>query len=77
MSFSKRLYEQQAENDSPTCKLEQARAQLRHAISDVQATEGRFLDFETAESITRALDAASRHLKELTITLAVMERKAA
>jgi hypothetical protein len=77
MSFSKRLYEQQAENDSPTRRLEQARAQLRRAIADVQATEGRFLDYETADAIQRTLAAAARNLKELTITLAVMERTAA
>ncbi len=76
MSLSKRYYEQQAEANAPARKLEQARAQLRRAIVDVQATEGRFLDYETADSIQRTLSDAARNLKELTITLAVMERTA-
>jgi hypothetical protein len=58
-----------------TQKLERTRAEVRRAITDVQAVEGRFLDYETAEAIQRALVSAARHLEELTITLAVMERK--
>ncbi len=77
MSLTKRYFEQQAEANAPARRLEQARAQLRRAIADVQATEGRFLDYATADAIQRTLAAAARNLKELTITLAVMERKAA
>ncbi len=77
MSLSKHYFERQAEADAPARKLEQARAQLRRAIADVQATEGRFLDYETADAIQRTLADAARNLKELTITLAVMERTAA
>jgi hypothetical protein len=41
----------------------------------VQAVEGRFLDYETADMLQRTLSTAARNLEELTITLAVMERK--
>jgi hypothetical protein len=58
-----------------TQKIERTRAEVRRAITDVQAVEGRFLDYATAEAIQRTLVSAARHLEELTITLAVMERK--
>ncbi len=77
MSLSKKYFERQAEANAPARRLEQARLDIRRAIADVQATEGRFLDFETADSIQRTLADAARNLKELTITLAVMERTAA
>jgi hypothetical protein len=41
----------------------------------VQASEGRFLDFSTAEAIQRALVAADRNLQELTLQVACLERK--
>jgi hypothetical protein len=75
MSLTKRYYEQQAEQNAPARKLEQARAEVRRAITDVQAVEGRFLDYETADALQRALVSAARHLEELTITFACMERK--
>jgi hypothetical protein len=56
-------------------KIERTRTEVRRAITDVQAVEGRFLDFETADALQRTLVSAARHLEELTITLAVMERK--
>ncbi len=46
-------------------KIERTRAEVRRAITDVQAVEGRFLDYETAEAIQRALVAANRNLQEL------------
>jgi hypothetical protein len=64
--------------DSPetiTRKLERTRAEVRRACADVQAVEGRFLDFETADALQRTLVSAARHLEELTITLACMERR--
>ena len=57
-------------------KLEHARQRLRFAQRSVAATEGRLLDFDTAEEISRALSAASRDLEELTLHVAVMERRA-
>ena len=56
-------------------KLERARASLRNVSRDVQVIEGRLLDFETADAMQRALCAALRTLEELTITVAVMERR--
>jgi len=58
-----------------TAKLERTRAEVRRAIVDVQAVEGRFLDFDAAEAIQRALFDAARNLQELTLQVAVMERK--
>jgi hypothetical protein len=58
-----------------TAKLEIARRELGRAFLDVQAAEGRLLDYETADSIACALLIASRELKELTLQVAVMERK--
>ena len=57
-------------------RLEHARRSLRFAQASVAATEGRLLDFDTAEAIDRALSAASRDLEELQITWAVMDRRA-
>ncbi len=57
-------------------KIERTRAEVRRAITDVQAVEGRFLDFETADALQRTLFDASRNLQELTLQVAVMERRA-
>jgi hypothetical protein len=73
MSFSKRLYEQQAAV-TPAQKLTRAREQVRTAISNVESTEGRLLDFDTAETITANLLAAVRTMEEVTMTVAVTER---
>jgi hypothetical protein len=75
MSLTKRYYEQQAEQNAPAQKLEAARALLRIASSNVAATEGRLLDLTTADEINHALRSAARHLEELTITFACMERR--
>ncbi len=74
MSLSKRYLEAQ-EGTPATAKLERARASLRNVARDVQVTEGRLLDFETADAMQRALCATLRTLEELTITVAVMERR--
>jgi len=58
-----------------TAKLERARLALRNIARDVQVTEGRLLDFETADAMQRALHATLRTLEELTLTVAVMERR--
>jgi hypothetical protein len=75
MSLTKRYYEQQAEQNAPARKIEAARNLLRIASLNVAATEGRLLDFTTADEIKRTLLAAARHLEELTITFACMERR--
>ncbi len=54
---------------------ERLKARLRNVSRDVQVTEGRLLDFETADAMQRALHATLRTLEELTITVAVMERR--
>ena len=58
-----------------TQRLEHARQRLRFALRSVTATEGRLLDFEQAEDINRALIAAMRELEELTLQVAVIERR--
>ncbi len=65
-------------NTSPetiTQKLERTRLELRRAQENVQASEGRYLDFSTAETIMRSLLSASRDLQELTIAISIIERK--
>ncbi len=62
-------------DNSLTAKLERTRAEVRRAITDVQAVEGRFLDYETADILQRTLVSAARNLEELTITFACMERR--
>jgi hypothetical protein len=61
--------------NSLTAKLERTRLEVRRAQENVQSSEGRFLDYETADILQRTLVSAERNLEELTITLAVMERK--
>ncbi len=61
--------------NSLTAKLERTRTEVRRACADVEAVEGRFLDYETAEAIQRALVAANRNLQELTLQVACLERK--
>ena len=56
-------------------KLKAAHARLRNVARDVQVTEGRLLDFETADAMQRTLNATLRELEELTLTVAVMERR--
>ncbi len=49
MSLTKRMLETQ-EATPATQKLERARLALRNIARDVQVTEGRLLDFETADA---------------------------
>ncbi len=60
---------------TPAQKLERARTRLNLALREVSATEGRLLDFETAEGLQRTLGATVRELEELTISISIMERK--
>jgi hypothetical protein len=60
---------------SLTAKIERTRAEVRRAQENVQASEGRLLDFDAAEAIQRALVAAARNLQELTLQVACLERK--
>ncbi len=46
-------------------KLEHARQRIRFVQRSVTAIEGRLLDYETSEQISRALVAATRDLEEL------------
>ncbi len=60
---------------SPARKLERVRERVRTVTHAVQVTEGRLLDFDTADDIMRALHTAARELEELTVTIAVMQRR--
>ncbi len=55
-------------------KLERVRERVRVVTRAVQTTEGRLLDFDTAEDIMSALHTVARELEELTLHLAVMSR---
>jgi hypothetical protein len=56
-------------------KLERVRGRVRTVTRAVQTTEGRLLDFDTADDIMCALHTAARELDELAITVAVMQRR--
>ncbi len=75
MSLSKREFEVQQEREAPAQKLERARTQIKRVARDVQTTEGRLLDYETADEMQRTLHATLRELEQLTLTLAVRERQ--
>jgi len=60
---------------TPARKLERVRERVRVVTRAVQVTEGRLLDFDTADDIMRALHTAARELEELTLTIAVMQRR--
>ncbi len=62
---------------TPAHKLERVRERVRVVTRAVQTTEGRLLDFDTADDIMRALHTAARELEELTVTFAVMQRREA
>ncbi len=57
-------------------KLEHARVALRTVSRTVQITEGRVLDYESADEMQRTLHTTMRELEELTLTISVMERRA-
>ncbi len=61
---------------TPARKLERVRERVRVVTRAVQVTEGRLLDFDTADDIMCALNTAARELEELTVTFAVMQRRA-
>ena len=60
---------------TPARKLERVRERVRVVTRAVQVTEGRLLDFDTADDIMCALHTAARELEELTVTVAVMQRR--
>jgi hypothetical protein len=64
-----------AQKPDASQRLEHARQRVRFAQASVAASEGRLLDFETAEDINRALVAVARDLEALTLTVAVMQRR--
>jgi hypothetical protein len=55
-------------------KLAGVRERVRIVTHAVQVTEGRLLDFDTADDIMRSLHTAARELEELTMQLMVAER---
>lgn len=59
---------------TPAHKLEGARERVRIITRAVQVTEGRLLDFDTADEVMQVLHTAARELEELAITFAVMQR---
>ncbi len=71
MSMTKRWAETQEKTLAQ--KLAGVRERVRIVSHAVQITEGRLLDFDTADDIMRALSTAARELEELTLTLAVMQ----
>jgi len=75
MSLSKREFEVQQEREAPAARVERARTQIKRVARDVQTTEGRLLDYTTADEMQRALQATLRELDALTLTLAVMQRR--
>ncbi len=75
MSFSKRQFEAQEREASTAVRLYRAKQILCAVARQVSFTEGRLLDFETADEITRALDSAARDMEALALTVAVMERR--
>jgi hypothetical protein len=60
---------------TPAQKLERVRGRVRTVTRAVQVTEGRLLDFDTADDIMSALHTAARELEELALHLAVMQRR--
>ncbi len=60
---------------TPAQKLERVRERVRVVTRAVQTTEGRLLDFDTADDIMRALHTVARELEELALHLAVMQRR--
>ena len=62
---------------TPARKLERVRERVRTVTRAVQTTEGRLLDFDTADDIMRALHTAARELEELIVTVTVMQRREA
>ena len=72
MSLTKRYFE--AQEKTPAQKLAGVRARVRIVTHAVQVTEGRLLDFDTADDIMRSLHTAARELEELTMQLMVAER---
>jgi len=75
VSLTKRMLETQEK--TPARKLERVRERIRTVSRAVQTTEGRLLDFDTADDIMCALHTAARELEELIVTVAVMQRREA
>ncbi len=67
----------ETQEKTPARKLERVRERVRTVTRAVQTTEGRLLDFDTADDIMCALHTAARELEELIVTVTVMQRKEA
>jgi hypothetical protein len=59
----------EAQEGTPSEKLEHVRASLRAVARNVQSTEGRLLDFETAEEMQRKLHTSLCMLEELSVAV--------
>ena len=57
-------------------KLEFIRDRLRFIARSITAHEGRLLDYQTADEITRALVLAQRELDDMRLKIAVWQRRA-
>lgn len=56
-------------------RLEAVRTQLRLVSRDIQISEGRLLDYDTADTLQRILHHAGRQLDAIALQVAVLERK--
>ncbi len=75
MSLSKRYFEVQAEREQPAARLESVRASLRSVSRNITISEGRLLDFDSAEDMQRTLNGVMRELEALQLAVSVMQRK--
>ncbi len=64
-----------AQKPDATQQLESARNRVRAVMRDISSTEGRFLDFDTAEDMSRTLSTVMRDLEAVQLSVAVMSRK--
>ena len=56
-------------------RLEQVRASIRSVARNITISEGRLLDYESAEDMQRTISNVMRELEALQLTFSVMERK--
>ena len=56
-------------------RLEQVRNRLRSVSRNITISEGRLLDFDSAEDMQRTISSVMRDLEALQLTFSVMERK--
>ncbi len=64
-----------AAQQSATDRLRHIQDRVRSVQRGISFSEGRLLDFDSAEDLQRTLNSAMRDLEQLTLTVAVMQRK--